>query len=114
MKLHKLIITGLLTVSFATCLSAKPGEDSDKPRPPKRSFEEVDTNQDGKVSLAEFVVGVKNEERATKHFNRKDKDQDGSLTEEEFTAKGKKGKGKKGKGKKGKGKGGSKKDKGGE
>ena len=105
MKLHKLIITGLLTVSFATCLSANPGEDSDKPRPAKRSFEEVDTNQDGKVSLAEFVVGVKSEERATKNFNRKDKDKDGSLTEEEFTTKFK------GKGK-GKGKGGPKKDKG--
>lgn len=45
---------------------------------------------DGKLSLEEFV-GKKKEagaEKAKKMFNKKDKDADGSLTKEEYLAKG--------------------------
>jgi Ca2+-binding EF-hand superfamily protein len=88
MKLNKLLIIGFSSILLTSVVSAK-----DKEKAPKKTFEEVDTDKDGKVSEAEFVVGAKNEEKAKAHFKKKDKDADGFLSKEEFA---KKGKGKKG------------------
>lgn len=103
MKLNKLIIIGLAAAFLSSFVAAKPGGGKGKgERPPKRVFSEVDTDSDGKVSLEEFLVGAPNEERATKRFEKRDKDEDSFLSEEEFNApKGKKGKKGKGKRKKG-------------
>jgi len=99
MKLNKLIITGLAAAFLSSFVAAKPGGKGKGERPPKRVFSEVDTDSDGKVSLEEFLVGAPNEERATKRFEKRDKDEDSFLSEEEFNApKGKKGKGKRKKG----------------
>ena len=101
MKLNKLIIVGLSGLLLTSVSSALPGGKDGKKA--KKTFEEVDTDKDGKVSEAEFVANGKDAEKSKKRFAKKDKDGDGFLNKEEF-AKGKKGK--KGKGKK--------KDKGGE
>ena len=46
-------------------------------------FEELDLDQDGKLSLTEFSVGRKPAE-AAKWFERRDADHDGSISREEF------------------------------
>jgi len=104
MKLNKLIITGLAAAFLSSFVVAKPGGGGKdkKERPPKREFSEVDADSDGKVSLAEFIDGAPDAEKATARFEKKDQDADGFLSEEEYNTKGKKGKGK-GKGKKKKG-----------
>ena len=99
MKLNKLIITGLAAAFLSSFVVAKPGGGKDKKeRPPKREFSEVDADDDGQVSLAEFIDGAPDAEKATARFEKKDKDTDGFLSEEEYNTKGKKGKGKKKKG----------------
>ncbi len=91
MKLNKLIITGLTVAFLVPIATAKPaGKDKEK-RPAKREFSKADADGDGKVSLAEFIDGAKDEDKATGRFKKKDKDSDGFLSEEEY-AKGKKGK----------------------
>ncbi len=91
MKLKHIINIGLSSLLLCSAVSA---EDNDKPgKKAKRSFETVDTDQDGKVSLAEYITGAKDEEKAKKRFGKKDKDSDGFLTKEEYA---KKRKGKKG------------------
>jgi Ca2+-binding EF-hand superfamily protein len=63
-------------------------------------FTAADTDKDGKISVAEYVVAVKeraDEKAAKARFTELDKDKDGFLTREEFAAGagGKKGGGKK-------------------
>lgn len=96
MKLKYIITIGLSSLLFAAIGNAEEGKKKKEGKGPKRAFETVDTDEDGKISLAEFITGAKNEERATKHFGKKDKDGDGFLSAEEYAAKGRKG----GKGKK--------------
>ncbi|MGJ8657552.1 MAG: hypothetical protein ACSHX6_13970 [Akkermansiaceae bacterium] len=101
MKINKLIIVGLsaLLVTATSAVAQEKGKDKGKDRPPRKTFEELDADKDGKISEAEFVAGAKDAERAAKHFAKKDKDEDGFLSEEEFAKGGReKGKGK-GKGK---------------
>jgi len=92
MKLNKLIIVGLSSLLFASTVSAKPDKKKG-PKGPKKSFEELDTDKDGKISEVEFIDGRKNEAKAKERFKKKDKDADGFLNKTEFA---KKGKGKKG------------------
>lgn len=91
MKLNKLIIVGLSSLLLTAVSSAKPDEKG--PKGPKKTFEEVDTDKDGKISEAEFVAVGKNAEKAKAIFAKKDKDGDGFLNKEEFAKS--KGKGKK-------------------
>lgn len=87
----------LLTFSLNMGFAEDKAKDK-KEKTPEQRFAAKDKDDDGKLSLEEFVGKKEGEdkEKATKMFGRKDKDGDGSLTLEEFKAKaGKKG-GKKG------------------
>ena len=52
-----------------------------------RDFDKLDANGDSKLSLQEFLVHIKNVERMTGVFNKRDKDSDGFLTENEYHGK---------------------------
>ncbi len=90
MKINKLIIVGLSSLLFASTVSAKPDKKKG-PKGPKKSFEELDSDKDGKISEVEFIDGRKNEAKAKERFKKKDKDADGFLSKAEFAKKGKKG-----------------------
>ena len=62
----------------------------------KDRFSKLDSNADGKISLAEYTEASKKPEKAPKRFARFDTDADGFLSKEEVSA-GSKKKGKKNK-----------------
>ncbi len=84
MTIKKLISIGLAGLMLTSVASAKN----------KKSFAELDTNKDGKLSEAEFIAGAKKPEKAKQKFKKRDKNGDGFLSPKEFSHK-KKGKGKK-------------------
>ncbi len=94
MNLKYIITIGLSSILFTAASTAEEGKKKKGGQKAKRTFEQVDTDKDGKISLAEFTTGMPSQEKATKIFGKKDKDADGYLTAEEYAAKG--GKGKKG------------------
>jgi len=94
MKLKYIITIGLSSLLLTAIGNAEEGKGKKGGKKSKRTFEAVDTNKDGKVSLVEFTTGATDEEKAKERFTKKDKDSDGFLTSEEYSAKG--GKGKKG------------------
>ena len=97
MKFKYILTIGLSSLLFSAISNAEEGKPKKEGKKARPSFEAVDTDKDGKVSLIEFTTGKKNQEGAKKRFGRKDKDSDGFLTAEEYAAKGKKArKGKKG------------------
>ena len=51
-----------------------------------RGFGKKDTNNDGSLSKEEFTAGAKDAARAEKAFSKLDKDSDGKITKEEFAA----------------------------
>lgn len=61
---------------------------------PAKRLEHKDTDGNGTLSLAEFIKGAKDADKATAAFKRKDKDGNGELTLEELSARPPKGKGK--------------------
>ncbi len=73
---------------LALCLGfAAPVMAADKPkRDPEAVFKKMDKNSDGKVTKEEFSAVAKDAAKADKAFAKLDKDGDGSLTLEEFKA----------------------------
>ncbi len=55
----------------------------------QRDYAKLDVNDDTKLTLEEFMVHIKPQgiENMTKEFHRRDKDQNGTLTQEEYTLK---------------------------
>lgn len=87
----------VLMVVVASCLAAgsalaaEPGKKGgDKPRPsPEDLFKKLDTDKDGKLTLAEFVARAKDDvmkEKLTNQFKAMDKENKGALTLDEFKA----------------------------
>jgi Ca2+-binding EF-hand superfamily protein len=76
----------LLMLAFCLAFTA-PVIAADKPKKdPEAAFKKLDKNSDGKVSKEEFTAGAKDAAKAEKAFAKLDKDNDGSLTLEEFKA----------------------------
>ncbi|MEP4076170.1 MAG: EF-hand domain-containing protein [Haloferula sp.] len=71
-----------------------------KERDPAKMLEKKDTDGNGTLSLAEFIEGAKDAEKATAAFKRIDTDNNGELTLEELKAAPKRGGKGRGKGKK--------------
>lgn len=83
------ILSALLvsaSLSFAAEGDAKKPA-GDKPKAdPAAVFAKKDKNGDGKLSKEEFTAGAKDAAKAEAQFTAKDKDKDGSVSKEEFTA----------------------------
>ena len=75
--IQKIATIGICSVFFSSVAAAAE----------KKTFEELDTDKDGKLTLAEFTPSAKDAEKAPKQFKKKDKDEDGFLSKEEFEAK---------------------------
>jgi Ca2+-binding EF-hand superfamily protein len=74
-------ITVLAALIPATALLA-----DDKPKGKGNPFKKHDTDNDGKISKAEFLAPAKNKEAAEGRFAKADADKDGFLSAEEFKA----------------------------
>lgn len=88
--LFALIVTA--SVSFAAEGEKKPAEGA-KPAEGKKPdaaavFAKKDKDGNGKLSKEEFTANAKDAAKAEKQFANKDKDKDGSVSKEEFTAAG--------------------------
>jgi Ca2+-binding EF-hand superfamily protein len=84
------ILSALLvsaSLSFAAEGDAKNPAEGAKPKAdPAAVFAKKDKNGDGKLSKEEFTAGAKDAAKAEAQFTAKDKDKDGSVSKEEFTA----------------------------
>jgi len=79
--------------SAAAATPAAPGAKPEKPKlTPEERFKKMDANNDGALSLEEFLGKAKPEAKAAKEeeFKKLDTDGNGSLSLEEFVARGKK------------------------
>lgn len=73
------LCTGLLTGSLSVCASGQPRG--------RMSFENLDTNNDGKIALQEFIDMAQARRRSPEDiFKRLDADGDGFINQEEFAA----------------------------
>ncbi|MFZ4763843.1 MAG: EF-hand domain-containing protein [Roseimicrobium sp.] len=82
-------ITAILSALLvcATVASAQADPKKEKPKAdPAVVFAKKDKNGDGKLSKEEFTAGAKDAAKAETQFTNKDKDKDGSVSKEEFTA----------------------------
>jgi hypothetical protein len=92
----KRIITTLAALAvFAGSIQAadepaKKPEGEKKKHDPAAMFAKKDKNNDGSLSKEEFTAGAKDAAKAEESFKKKDKDGDGKLSKEEATAVGKK------------------------
>jgi alkanesulfonate monooxygenase SsuD/methylene tetrahydromethanopterin reductase-like flavin-dependent oxidoreductase (luciferase family) len=87
MKLSNLMaaVAMVSVVSFSgSALAKQDGDERKRPKPP--TFEQLDVNGDGDVTLAEVISGSveKVAERSQKMFEMMDVDGDGVVTEGEF------------------------------
>ena len=88
MKIAALLSALLVSasLSFAAEGDKKPAEGAKPKADPAAAFAKKDKNGDGKLSKEEFTAGAKDAAKAEAQFTAKDKDKDGSVSKEEFTA----------------------------
>jgi Ca2+-binding EF-hand superfamily protein len=82
MKLSSLFLALVFTCSLAT-VEAKAAK-APKKLSPEETFKKKDTNNDGKLTHSEFMVGEKDFAKAKAQFAAKDKNGDGTLSFSEF------------------------------
>jgi len=95
LKLSKIAVAGISTCLLITGMSMAAEKEKKAPMTPEATLEKLDTDKDGKVSLAEYTAKCKDEaskEKMTKAFKGLDKDKDESVTLDELKAKVKKAK----------------------
>ena len=87
----------IIATGIALVMPLHAQEDGPKEKPKKpnteKAFKKKDKDGDGFLSKEEFTANAKDATKAGTAFDKKDKDSDGKLTKEEFAAGGK-GKGK--------------------
>lgn len=87
MKITAALFALLVSASFAFAADEKKPAEGAKPKPdPAAVFSKKDKNGDGKLSKEEFTANAKDAAKSEKQFTMKDKDKDGSVSKEEFTA----------------------------
>jgi Ca2+-binding EF-hand superfamily protein len=67
---------------------AQEKKEEKKKADPAAAFAKKDKNGDGKLSKEEFTAGAKDAAKSEQQFTARDKDKDGSVSKEEFTAAG--------------------------
>jgi Ca2+-binding EF-hand superfamily protein len=76
-----------IIAALSLTVLAQQEDQSKSRRDPAVLFNRIDGNQDGKVSLEEFIgTRTKNQEQRTERFKKIDQNADGALTLEEFKA----------------------------
>ena len=75
-------------LALAMPLPAEEVKDTEatKKKGPEKVFIKKDKNEDGLLSKEEFTAGAKDATKAEAAFGKKDKDSDGNLPKEEFLA----------------------------
>ena len=75
-------------LALAIPLPAEEVKDTEamKKKGPEKVFIKKDKNEDGLLSKEEFTAGAKDATKAEASFGKKDKDSDGKLPKEEFLA----------------------------
>lgn len=80
----------IIAVTFALAIPLHAADGPAKAAPkkpnPDKVFAKKDKDGDGSLSKEEFTAGAKNAAAAETAFGRKDKNSDGKLSKEEFTA----------------------------
>jgi Ca2+-binding EF-hand superfamily protein len=80
----------IIAVSFALAIPLHAADDAGKAAPkkadPEKVFGKKDKDADGFLSKEEFTAGAKNAAAAETAFGKKDKNSDGKLSKEEFVA----------------------------
>ena len=75
-------------VAASFSLAQEKKEGEKKKGDPAAAFAKKDKNGDGKLSKEEFTAGAKDAAKSEQQFAARDKDKDGSISKEEFTAPG--------------------------
>lgn len=86
MKKTLIAIIALLAASGFTAFAEDAAAPKDKPKHERKTFEQVDTDKDGKISLDEFKAALSKLDpaKAEEIFKKKDTDANGSLSKEEY------------------------------
>lgn len=81
-------------LALAMPLQAEDSKDEKAPKKqdPEKIFSKKDKDEDGFLSKEEFTAGAKDATKADAVFSKKDKDSDGKISKEEFVAAPEKGK----------------------
>ena len=88
-KNHPMKYIAIITMGLALAMPLQAEDAKDKEAPKKdleMIFSKKDKNEDGFLSKEEFTAGAKNATKAEADFSNRDKDSDGKLSKEEFVA----------------------------
>jgi Ca2+-binding EF-hand superfamily protein len=88
MKKMMIALLALMALGGFSAIAEDKAAGGDKPKHQKKTFEEVDSNKDGKISLDEFKAAMPKLDpaKAEEYFKKKDTNADGSLSPEEYNA----------------------------
>jgi hypothetical protein len=87
-KNHPMKYIAIITMGLALAmpLQAEDAKEAPKKPDPEKIFTKKDKNEDGFLSKEEFTAGAKDATKADAAFSKKDKDSDGKISKEEFLA----------------------------
>jgi Ca2+-binding EF-hand superfamily protein len=87
-KNHPMKYIAIITMGLALAMPLQAEEATEAPKKPdpEKIFTKKDKNEDGFLSKEEFTAGAKDATKADAAFSKKDKDSDGKISKEEFLA----------------------------